>query len=77
MFTCTVSSINYYFSLLTAKHNSLALILSFYISHYKLFDCLMIQVPEDIRPFTESNTLVYHKFFNTDAVADELEVNVF
>jgi len=37
----------------------------------------MIQVPEDIRPFTESNTLIYHKFYSTDAVADELEVNVF
>ena len=33
-----------------------------------------IQVPEDIRPVTESNTLVYYKYFSTDAVADELEV---
>lgn len=37
----------------------------------------MIQVPEDIKQFTEPNTLLYHKFFSTDAVADELEVNVF
>lgn len=37
----------------------------------------MMQVPEDIRKFTELNTLVYHKFFSTDAVAGELEVNVF
>lgn len=37
----------------------------------------MIKVPEDIKQFTEPNTLLYHKFFSTDAVADELEVNVF
>lgn len=37
----------------------------------------MIQVPEDIKQFTEPNTLLYHKFFSTDAVAEELEVNVF
>ena len=32
----------------------------------------LLQPPEDIKPLID--TVVYHQFYNTDAVASELEV---
>ena len=32
----------------------------------------LLQPPEDIKPLTD--TVVYHQFYDTDAVASELEV---